>query len=249
MESEFMKKLKEYEQGQKQEHPIIEELKNIPDDKRVNPPPLEECVPETKEPIAIENKEKSLQRCPTCQKEFKHLARHKCKETKVDRTTIEDGMGGSITTFEKDGRPFEKMEHNEIDREINYVHVEGTPETPPGVITSGNTYQVDLEVIPEPGIELFIDAIELHNSVDTDFSYLIEFLKPVTDAIEKENNVEHWSLIDYGKGCGILTTRLERYIKKEKPAGIVYLDSSTKEGQACKEVLKRHARRVVQGVR
>lgn len=70
---------------------------------------------------------------------------------------------------------------------------------------------------------------------------IIDLIKPVTDAIEKEYEVEHWTLLEFGKAYGTLVRRLEAFLAVEKPAGVFYLDSATKEGMACKEVLRTYA--------
>jgi len=92
---------------------------------------------------------------------------------------------------------------------------------------------------------IYIDCL----LVNEDMILLADFIRPVTEAIEKENQVEHWSFCEYGKGNGMLTKRLARYIEKENPSGNVYVNSSSQEGRVCLETLRRFAARVAQGIR
>jgi hypothetical protein len=187
--SSFLDKLK----SAKEAHPIVKSLKEIGDERRVNPPEPEEQTEHT-EPVPVEEPSKS--KCPTCGKEFLHLSRHKCKG----------------------------------------VQKEEEPEpTPPEEPKTAKDF------------DLYIDALVL--SAYADEVSLFEFIKPVTDAIEKENDIPHWSMMEYAHGCGTLMRRVEKFIQKTKPTGIIYLDSSTKEGNTCKDVLKKYARRVVLGVK
>lgn len=219
------------ETSEEKEHPIVETLQEIGDERRVNPPPLEESKPEEKPKLQI---------CPTCNKEFKHLSRHKCKgfekiDPKTPNPKYDDPASGKgkiiITSSEKEEHPTSTtMDHSQ-------------PPTGTGVVKFGEeTVQYNQE---EEGLSLYIDAIPLNE----DYIYLVDFLLPITDAIEKEQKVEHWRLLEYGKDCDMLAHKLELYIEYKRPAGIVYLDSSTKEGRACKEVLRKHAVKVVQGVK
>jgi hypothetical protein len=169
--SSFLDKLK----SAKEAHPIVKSLKEIGDERRVNPPEPEEQIEHT-EPVPVEEPSKS--KCPTCGKEFLHLSRHKCK---APTTAV----------------------------------------APPGTgkVVIGDSKQ---------GFDLYIDALVL--SAYADEVSLFEFIKPVTDAIEKEHDIPHWSMMEYAHGCGTLMRRVEKFIQTTNPTGIIYLDSSTKEG-------------------
>lgn len=79
-------------------------------------------------------------------------------------------------------------------------------------------------------------------------------LETILDQIEKdlakETKVPHWTLIEYNKGPGMLAALFEYWIKKVPPRGIVVLaDSSSAGTRAVKDILRRYARTVIQGVR
>jgi hypothetical protein len=67
--------------------------------------------------------------------------------------------------------------------------------------------------------------------------------------VAAENKVEHWGAVDYGRGGPLLAAKLEKWLTSTKPQGIILADSSTPELRAVKEVLKRAAKVVIQGVR
>jgi hypothetical protein len=135
--SSFLDKLK----SAKEAHPIVKSLKEIGDERRVNPPEPEEKQETDPEPASTEEPSKS--KCPTCGKEFLHLSRHKCKGVQKDE--------------DPDPTP---------------------PEEPKAA----------------KGFDLYIDALVL--SAYADEVSLFEFIKPVTDAIEKENDIPHWSMME-----------------------------------------------------
>lgn len=233
----FMDKLKANieKKAESSEHPIIDKLENIPDNKEVNPPATEHPHVQTPstEPDAPEPQlSPKSGTCPNCKKEFKHLSRHKCKkvETPEETKIIEEGI-------ELVDPPLESS---------TTLTIGDTATSGKGEFKVGGEYVQNTD--DDIGIYLYIDSLCIVGP-ELPIEYLIDFIKPVTDLIEKENNVEHWGMIEFGKGEGQLSRRLERYIEAEKPACIVYCDSSTKEGRACKEVLKRHAVFVVQGIR
>jgi hypothetical protein len=77
-----------------------------------------------------------------------------------------------------------------------------------------------------------------------------DFIVPFCAAVEKENQLEHWSLAEYGKGPGLLASRLDRFLKESATLlGPMCCDSQSAEVRACKSVLKRYATGIIQGVR
>lgn len=210
---------------EEKEHPIVEQLQNIPDTtKMINPPKPEEPREEPQE------EPEGKTPCPNCGKEFKHLSRHKCKTQRpIETKDVVEEMAFS------NGVDLE-------DLEIGYVQEEDSATNPDYTMTTGcSCCPTESEDI----LQLYIDAIPLDDS----YINLIDFLLPVLEAIEKDHKVEHWRMLEFGKDCDELVRKLELYIDYKVPTGIVYLDSSTKEGRACKETLRKHAAKVVQGMR
>src|SRR4030042_1245129 len=92
--------------------------------------------------------------------------------------------------------------------------------------------------------ELFADVkdipvIQFHN-----------LIKPLADAVARENQTGYWSVVDYGKGPGYLSEKLSRLLVETPPVGILVVsDRHTPEANACKETLKRHAQMVIHGIK
>jgi hypothetical protein len=100
-----------------------------------------------------------------------------------------------------------------------------------------------------PSFTLLIDCIFSSFSGDDQYVHVETLIKDIAEGIAKEHGVEHWSIIQYNPGPGLLAARLEKFIQKEIPTGFILLDSMTQEGRACKEVLRRYASAVIQGVK
>lgn len=76
-----------------------------------------------------------------------------------------------------------------------------------------------------------------------------DILVPLAAAVAKENGQPHWSAVDYGKGAGFLAAKLQQWLVQTSFAGTILVDSSTPEARAVKEVLRRAAGTIIQGVR
>jgi hypothetical protein len=74
-----------------------------------------------------------------------------------------------------------------------------------------------------------------------DVIYLDDVLTKYKDNICKANGVEHWSLVEYGRGPGLLCAYLEDWFREIEPKGVLVCDPLTKEAQAVRDVLNRHA--------
>jgi len=98
------------------------------------------------------------------------------------------------------------------------------------------------------GFILILDALFEKNMNGAPLLFS-DIIGPLADAVAKENNVGHWGAVDYAKGGPLLAVKLGRWLEATKPQGIILADSSTPELRAVKEVLKRAARAVIQGVR
>jgi len=76
-----------------------------------------------------------------------------------------------------------------------------------------------------------------------------DIVAPLASAVAKENNQEHWGTVEFGRGGPLLAAKLEKWLVATSPTGVILADSSTSELRAVKEVLKRHAKVIIQGVR
>lgn len=103
------------------------------------------------------------------------------------------------------------------------------------------------EATENNGFILILDAL-----FEKGYSNIILFsdvIVPLAVAVAKENNQPHWGAIDYGKGGPLLAAKLEKWLIQTQPKGVVLADSSTPEVRAVKEVLKKAAMIIIQGVR
>ncbi len=105
------------------------------------------------------------------------------------------------------------------------------------------------EDMDETGFVLLLDAIfeklplqHLHHFSD--------IVAPLAGQVAKENQVEHWGIVSYAQGGPQLAAKLEKWFDNVRPlGGYVIADSHTAEVKACKDVLKRNAKIVIQGIR
>jgi hypothetical protein len=115
---------------------------------------------------------------------------------------------------------------------------------PPAPVTAPQELQVPL------GYMLIIDAVfeacELPGVQTMRFETIIQ---PLADAVAKENQVEHWATVPYAQGGPLLAAKLERWINKINPVGIILADSRSHEVRACFQVLKFKAHTIIQGTR
>lgn len=228
----------------------------------VNPPPIAgETEPSTSEPPA------GLETCPYCAKAFKHLSRHKCKvgpkpepepatepETKEEPTPepesgepVElDPNAPNISAILKAVGETVAKEHVRLLEflEENLPIMASLP-----LDVKNCEVSVGGENIPqEKGFVLFIDCLFSERLIQPVHAFE-GMIKPLGDAVARENQVPHWSTVDYGKGPGLLASKLERYLKAEKPTGAIVVDSSTAEARACLPVLKMNSDHIVFGIR
>lgn len=102
--------------------------------------------------------------------------------------------------------------------------------------------------VPALGFILVLDALfEKNNGVVPQL--FSDIIAPLMEMVAAENKVEHWGAVDYGRGGPLLAAKLEKWLMSTQPQGIILADSSTPELRAVKEVLKRAAKVVIQGVR
>jgi hypothetical protein len=99
-------------------------------------------------------------------------------------------------------------------------------------------------VAAQPTFILIIDAV-MTKGAAVQFD---DFILPFCEAVAKENQLDHWSLAEYGRGPGLLAAKIDRSLQAEPFVGtMMALDSA--ELRAVKAVLKRYASVVIQGVR
>jgi hypothetical protein len=96
-------------------------------------------------------------------------------------------------------------------------------------------------------IDLYVNILMEKGSLDA--IPLTEFLKPVTDAICKENEVDHWRNLPFGKAKGTLSVRTERFLKLQKESINIYVPPFCLEWEAVADVLRRYSTNVFVGVR
>lgn len=77
---------------------------------------------------------------------------------------------------------------------------------------------------------------------------LHEVIAPLLADINEQNDVMHYTHIDFGKGRGILVKLLDDYLAEGGFKGTILADSTSPETIAVKDILFKHATSVVQGI-
>jgi hypothetical protein len=101
----------------------------------------------------------------------------------------------------------------------------------------------------QEGFTLILDALFERGIARQLVVLFTDIVMPLAAAVARENGQEHWGAVDYARGGPLLAAKLEKWLVETKPQGIILADSSTPELRAVKEILKRHAVVVIQGVR
>lgn len=78
---------------------------------------------------------------------------------------------------------------------------------------------------------------------------LAEYVEPVAQQIAKAEGVEHFGLMEFGKGAPMLAAKVDTLMRKSPPQGIILVDSYSLYGKALKDVLIRHAQTAVQALK
>lgn len=221
---------------QEPDNELAEKLQEVGDACQVNPPKPPATVVASKEKQEPVKQSAAEGMCPTCGKKFKHLSRHKCK---VKRIPDEELTPEELETLRiLDEKKFE------LDKKLS----ESTEES--SEITK--TVQKAVEE-PEPTqnfyYDLALDTVLEKKSDQIQITHFSDIILPLCDMVASENQTENWNTIQYAVGPGLLSRKLENYLQKNMPTGILLADSSTPECRACKEVLKKYARNILQGVR
>ena len=107
----------------------------------------------------------------------------------------------------------------------------------------------DESVERAPSFSLFLDC-EVVTSEDLgEWQYLDDYLRTLKEVICKENQVEHWKCVEFGKGPGLLAARLQRKLEADSDIGILVCDTQTAEFRACSGVLRMFAKNIVVGTK
>jgi hypothetical protein len=94
---------------------------------------------------------------------------------------------------------------------------------------------------------LVLDAVVDKGMMPSRFD---DFILPFCEAVAKENQLDHWSLADYGRGPGLLAAKVERFFSEGNTVHMMMVGSSeSAEMRAVKSILTRYAKQVIQGVR
>lgn len=220
--------------------------------------------------------------CPHCNERFIHLAKHKCKlakksppsqpietpKPKASNVKWEFAKGETVLAV----LPVKVLQQWGTDEDQRY-HVAyqpnvGTSQQDPQPTVKFDVKDTQLSSLQNgksrassiavntpnerqssEGFTLVIDAVGNFEDEVIEFS---NFIDPFCQAVARENQVEYWSLVDYGKSPGFLASKVERFLSENlsELAGIVITaDSDSPEFRACKEVLKRSASTIIQGIR
>jgi hypothetical protein len=78
---------------------------------------------------------------------------------------------------------------------------------------------------------------------------LSDLLSPVASQIAEANNVDHWQLVEFGKGKGLLAHAFRKKLGTLSAGSTIIADSSSEETRAVLEVLLETANTVVRGLR
>jgi hypothetical protein len=248
-------------------------------------PECDETSEETESTPVIEEEEKGVnppekkkEQCPTCQKWFVRLKRHRCgdkddqiptnevqsrhvkepeKENDQSTLTTESMMMNVQSSPKKETRPKNDQaskvteSENENDKSLpkkesilrNDQSSLGKEPNPPNDKLLGSTDSKKENV----KIDLYINILMEKGSLDA--IPLTEFLKPVTDAICKENEVDHWRNLPFGKAKGTLAVRTWRFLQLQKKSINIYVPPWCLEWEAVADVLREYATNVFVGVR
>ena len=201
-------------------------------------------------------------KCPHCAKEFKHLSRHKCKQAPSQEPEP------AATETEPEAEPRQPGPYSEGPTagpgEAGRLFKDQPEQMPPSL--TGEPAPAEVKVPdPEPAREdlavprkseadgpdyiLLLDAIFERNKELTEVRHFTDIIVPLGRMVATENQVEHWAAVEYGRGPAFLAAKFERWLEATKPSGVIIADSQTAELRACKEILKRRAKVIVQGVR
>jgi hypothetical protein len=105
------------------------------------------------------------------------------------------------------------------------------------------------KTLPPLGFILLLDCVPERPEASAEILLFHDLIEPLAKQVAEENEVPHWGLVDFARGGPQLAAKLARMFEDELPTGILLADSAMSETRACRAVLKRAARVVIQAVR
>jgi hypothetical protein len=257
-----LKKMEENE-GKEEGPSIADEVEKVGAEHAINPPKpselddaIEQAAQENQEPpqcacgshLAGECDECDPKKsdnvggtCPTCQKTFKHLSRHKCKAVET------------VTVIEVDTITILKKEYDELKLALDAERKKSAAlntdlnELIDQVRDDGKEKEEKKQEEPK-GCALFVDCYPTKLSSSQVHLNFGDLIMPLCKEIAEERNIVNWRLLRYGEGAALLCGKLEKFFQsKEKVPNIIYATSASPEYQACCEILHSHVSAVFEG--
>jgi hypothetical protein len=108
----------------------------------------------------------------------------------------------------------------------------------------------DVEKTPQPVkfFDLLLD-IGVLKFPNARIHHFADIIRSICAEIVIEKDVTHWRELRYGEGAALLAGKLEKLLQKQEIEGMLFADTTSPEGEACRNVLIRYARTVVQAIK
>jgi hypothetical protein len=204
---------------------------------------------EIEEEKGVNPPEKKKEQCPTCQKWFVRLKRHRCgdKDDQIPTNEVqsrhvkEPEKENDQSTLTTESMTTESMAPNDQSAQGKEPILQNDQSSP----EKESKDRTDQSSAAK--IDLYINILMEKGSMNA--VPLTEFLKPVTDAICKENEVDHWRNLPFGKAKGTLAVRTWRFLQLQKESINIYVPPWCLEWEAVADVLRKYATNVFVGVR
>ncbi|KKM71139.1 hypothetical protein LCGC14_1433630 [marine sediment metagenome] len=98
-------------------------------------------------------------------------------------------------------------------------------------------------------VVMFGCVFEKNQTLANGVYHLVDLLTEPMEAVCLQNDVPHWSAVEFGKGPGMLSAVLDEWWDEKGPKeGVIIADPSTAECRAVKETLRRRADVVIRSV-
>ena len=164
--------------------------------------------------------------CPTCGKLFKHLGKHKC--------SVVAGVSA----------------HTAVETQAASAAPTGTI-TFPDFNSQPTVPETPQQSAPRNDLTVIFDGAFLKNStLSHNVVHLVDVMRPVMDAIAKDNGKEHWAMSGhYVDARTMLQAKFRKYISNGGvPKGAIILaDSKSPDCQIVRDLLVEYAGVVIQG--
>lgn len=240
--------------------PLLARLQSMAQEQGVNPPPTEQADPAQPDGVALVNDDTPVDGADSDRETIVKLEGMSIKELKAQaksmglkgystlpKSALVAMLSAAVETFSKECLGEAPPVTAPAEAQAPAPQVDETPvETPAPEVTA----QPQAPKAEGPGLMVLFDAVP-RKGMDRGRAVenLPDWIRAVTDQVARDNEVEHFGLIDYAKGAPALAAALERAFEEQPPQGCVIVDSYSMEGRAVKDVLIRHAAIVIQGVR